>query len=127
MSSRHSHTNDLAELSELDAMLMRLPDEIVIAYSRSLGNNCAAQFRLRMGAAIKLAVGLIDSLDDAPVGRARASALTAIDEWRGQRDRVAERLGPDRSTPERRLMREVHGEFVDPDPGPWFPLVKRVR
>jgi hypothetical protein len=81
------------ELLELDALLMRLPDEIVQAYSRQLGNGGPAQFRSRMGAVLKAMLTLVEVVEDLPVGRHRAHVLNALEAWRDQRARVAARIG----------------------------------
>jgi hypothetical protein len=126
MTTKKAIDSDRRELIELDALLMNLPDEIILAYARADGKQATAQFRFRMGAAIKAALGMLDAVEKAPIGRTRTECFIVLEDWRTDRARVAERLGrPEPVTgaqfrdelgmpADREFRREVHGEFLPP-------------
>lgn len=85
---------DRAELEDLEAMLMRLPEEILVAYARMTRTRDTAEFRLRAAAAFAAMQEMIAVVGTQQPGPTRAKIAEPLQRWRVARDKIMARLRP---------------------------------
>lgn len=79
---------DRAELQELETLLYRLPDDLVVRGSLV----SAAEYRVRASAALRAMADLLTAIQQHPLGVSRAKLVSPLRMWRTARAVIRDRL-----------------------------------